>query len=216
MFQEQPEQVWTWYLYRMGICAAAEPNPGHLAVAALETSLPGRFTLITQNVDNLHLRAGSSPENTYQIHGNIFFVRCQEDCGVGVQNLPESLVGRTKNEALSETERATLTCHQCGSLLRPHVLWFDESYDEVHYRFQSSLAAASQTDLLIIVGTSGATNLPQQVAWGVFHKGGTILDINLERNPFTELAESSPGGAFFQGASGVVLPEIAALLSSSE
>jgi NAD-dependent deacetylase len=121
-------------------------------------------------------------------------------------------VGRVKNEVLSEAEKALLACPQCGGLLRPHVLWFDESYDEVHYRFQSSLAAASQTDLLIIVGTSGATNLPQQVAWGVFDKRGTILDINPARNPFSTLAEGSPGGAYLQGSSGEVLPEIAALL----
>ena len=106
-----------------------------------------------------------------------------------------------------------LICSRCGDLLRPHVLWFDESYNEAYYRFESSLAAANRTDLLIIVGTSGATNLPNQVAWLVYQNGGTIIDINLERNPFTELAESSPEGAFIQGQSAVVLPEIAEILT---
>jgi NAD-dependent deacetylase len=212
-FQEQPYEVWKWYLYRMGVCAAADPNPGHLAVAAMEKSLPSRFTLITQNVDNLHLRAGNSLENTYQIHGNIFYARCQTGCGLGVIPLPEGLKTKEKGEELSDGEKSLLACPRCGKLLRPHVLWFDETYDEVHYRFQSSLEAATQTDLLLTMGTSGATNLPQQVAWRVFQNGGTILDINIERNPFSELAERSPGGAFLKGASAAVLPEMAELLT---
>ena len=212
-FQEQPYEVWKWYLYRMGICAAAEPNPGHLAVAEMERSIPGRFTLITQNVDNLHLRAGNSLENTYQIHGNIFYTRCQAECGYGVQPLPAGLNTKKKGEDLSEEEKALLDCPRCGSTLRPHVLWFDETYNEAYYRFQSSLEAAAQTDLLLTIGTSGATNLPQQVAWLVFQNGGTIIDINIESNPFAELAVSSPGGAFIQGASAEVLPEMAEILT---
>ena len=212
MFNRAPYEVWKWYLYRRGVCAAAQPNPGHLAAAALEKALPGRFTLITQNVDNLHLRAGNSLEHTYQIHGNIFYSRCQAECGYGVQPLPEGLTSAKKGEELSEEERASLVCPGCGSTLRPHVLWFDESYDEVHYRFQSSLETAARTDLLITVGTSGATNLPNQVAWLVYQNGGMILDINIERNPFSEIAARSPDGAFIQGASAKILPEIAEIL----
>ena len=213
MFQANPYEVWKWYLYRMGICAAADPNPGHLAAAQMEQALSGRFKLITQNVDNLHTRAGSRPENTYQIHGNIFYVRCLGECGYGIQPIPAGLKAKEKGEELSAEEKALLVCSPCESLLRPHVLWFDESYNEVHYRFNSSLRAANQTDLLITVGTSGATNLPQQVAWLVHQNGGTIIDINPERNPFSDLAEDSPGGAFIQGASSEVLPEIAEILT---
>jgi NAD-dependent deacetylase len=214
LFVEKPYEVWKWYLYRMGICAAAKPNPGHQAVAALERAVPGRFTLITQNVDNLHLRAGNSLENTFQIHGNIFFVRCQAECDFGVQPLPIGLEAKGKGEELSADEKSLLACPNCGDMLRPHVLWFDESYDEVYYRFQSSLTVASQTDLLITVGTSGATNLPNQVVWMVFQNEGTIIDINIERNPFADLAEKSPGGTFIQGASAEVLPEIVEILNT--
>jgi NAD-dependent deacetylase len=212
-FQAQPWEVWGWYLYRMGICAAAQPNPGHRAVAEMERSLEGRFTLITQNVDNLHLRAGSSPEHTYQIHGNIFYTRCQAECGTRIMPLPGGIKIKGRGEVLQEEEKTLLTCPRCGSKLRPHVLWFDEIYDETHYRFNSSLKIANQSDLLITVGTSGATNLPNQVAWLVYQNGGTILDINLEENPFSELAERSPDGSFIQGKSAEVLPEIADLLS---
>ena len=212
-FKEKPYEVWKWYLYRMGICAGAEPNRGHLAVAEMERSLQGRFTLITQNVDNLHLRAGSTPENTYQIHGNIFYARCQADCGESVLPLPGGLEAKGKGEELSDGEKSLLACPSCGSLLRPHVLWFDETYNETYYRFQSSLVAASQTDLLLTVGTSGATNLPQQVAWRVLQNGGSIIDINIERNPFSELAERSTGGAFILGDSAAVLPEMAKIMT---
>lgn len=212
-FQERPYEVWKWYLYRMGICAAAEPNPGHLAVAEMEHSLPGRFTLITQNVDNLHTRAGNSRERTYQIHGNIFYARCQAECGLGVIPLPAELKAKEKGEELSEDEKSLLDCPRCGAALRPHVLWFDETYDEVHYRFNSSLDIAAQTGLLITAGTSGATNLPQQVAWLAYQNGAMIIDINIERNPFSDLAERSPGGAFLQGASAALLPELAEILA---
>lgn len=213
MFQEEPYEVWKWYLYRMGVCAGAEPNPGHLALVKMEERFPGNFKLITQNVDNLHLRAGNSLENTYQIHGNIFYVRCTADCGGGISPLPEGLEAKQKGEELGDADKALLTCPRCGSLIRPHVLWFDESYNEAYYRFNSSLEVASRTDLLLTVGTSGATNLPSQVAWRVFQNGGTMIDINIERNPFAELAEGSPGGAFIQGASAAILPEIAKHLS---
>jgi NAD-dependent deacetylase len=213
MFKEQPYQVWKWYLYRMGVCAEAEPNPGHHAVAALDKSFPNNFKLITQNVDNLHLRAGSSLENTYQIHGNIFYARCLVDCGLGVVALPRGLKAKTKGEALSEVEKNLLLCPDCGNLLRPHVLWFDETYNEDQYRFHSSLEAASKTSLLITVGTSGGTNLPNQVAYLVFENGGVIIDINPERNPFAELAEKSKGGVFLRGSSASLLPDIVQYLT---
>jgi len=212
-FQKKPYEVWKWYLYRMGVCAAAEPNSGHEAIAEMEKRFPGRFKLITQNVDNLHLRAGSSLEHTYQIHGNIFYARCLAECGPGIAPLPDGLKGKNKGEKLSAEEKSLLLCPDCGSLLRPHVLWFDETYNEAHYHFQSSLQAAENTDLLLTVGTSGSTNLPNQVAWLVYQNGGMIIDINPEKNPFSELAEKSKGGAYLRGSSARLLPEIAGILT---
>jgi len=208
MFTRQPFEVWKWYLYRIGICAKAEPNSGHLAVSQLEELFTDNFTLITQNVDNLHLRAGNSPDRTYQIHGNIFFTRCMGECAGRIQSLPEGLHAKKKGEVLTEKEKQLLHCPRCGKLLRPHVLWFDETYNEEYYRFHSSIQTASQTDLLLIVGTSGTTNLPNQVAWQVYQNGGTIFDINIDRNPFSEIAEKSRGGTFIQGSSASILPEI--------
>jgi NAD-dependent deacetylase len=208
MFRQRPDDVWQWYLHRATVCHAAAPNPGHRAIAAMETLWGDRFTLITQNVDGLHLKAGSPNEKTYQIHGNVFQVRCAAPCSSELQPLPMDLIGRPKEASLTDAERALLTCRRCGERLRPHVLWFDEVYDERYFHFESSLQAAAETGLLLIVGTSGVTNLPNQVAWTVLRKGGTIIDINPAENPFSELARRSPGGAVIPLPSGRLLPEM--------
>lgn len=196
MFNQQPDEVWKWYLYRLSVCRAAEPNQAHLALVEIERLLQDRFSLITQNVDNLHLRAGSSPERTYQIHGNVFFMRCVNECRRQLIALPLELFPREKDQALSVADKNLLKCPDCGAGTRPHVLWFDESYDEHYFKFESALATAAKTDVLIIAGTSGATSLPNHVANMVYQNKGTIIDINIDANPFTELALNSKHGAF--------------------
>ena len=212
MFRQRPEEVWRWYLHRATVCERAAPNDGHRALAELEKKLTKRFLLITQNVDGLHLRAGNSPERTYQIHGNVFFMRCAAECRPDLRPLPASLIGRDKEQPLTASEADRLVCPACGERTRPHVLWFDESYNEHHFRFQSALQAARSTRLLVVVGTSGATNLPNQVAWTVQASRGTIFDVNIEANPFSELARRSREGAFFKVSSGHFLPALTALL----
>ncbi|MFN2167856.1 MAG: SIR2 family NAD-dependent protein deacylase, partial [Anaerolineae bacterium] len=208
----RPDAVWQWYLHRATVCSTAAPNPGHTAVAEMDRMIGERFTLITQNVDSLHLRAGSPEERTYQIHGNVFQTRCAAACGKELHPLPSGLVGRPKDAPLNNSEQALLTCPRCGDRLRPHVLWFDEVYDEAYFRFHSSLQTAAATGLLLVVGTSGATNLPNQVAWTVFQNGGTIIDINTAPIPFSQLALRTPGGAFIKGTSGRILPELVDIL----
>jgi NAD-dependent deacetylase len=212
MFQQNPEEVWKWYLHRMQICRKAEPNPGHLALAEMEKRLNSRFTLITQNVDGLHLRAGNSSERTYQIHGNVFFMRCAGECSPDIYPTPQVPYDKQKGEDLSEWAGKYLRCPACGKWSRPHVLWFDEVYNEKYFRYQSSLAIAEQTDLLIIAGTSGSTNLPNQVAWLVSRKGGAIINIDIERNLFADLALSGRRGHFIKAASGTALPQVVELM----
>src|SRR5215207_6618704 len=79
-FRRMPWAVWAWYLYRRRVCRAAAPNDAHRALVRAEASLGDRFLLITQNVDGLHRRAGSSAERTYEIHGNIELARCADAC----------------------------------------------------------------------------------------------------------------------------------------
>ena len=159
-------------------------------------------------------RAGNSLERTYQIHGNINYCRCSETCTPELIPLPEALKQQRQEKTLTDAELALLRCPRCSAWLRPHVLWFDEAYDETWFRFDSSLQTAARTSLLLIVGTSGATTLPNLVAELVFQNNGTIIDINPEPNPFTKLALASPEGQYIQGSAAEILPDLAAMLGA--
>jgi NAD-dependent protein deacetylase/lipoamidase len=209
MFQRDPKAVWQFYLWRLAVCRQARPNQGHLALVAMEKRLDDRFTLITQNVDNLHLRAGQSPERTYQIHGNLGYVRCSAACCRSITEIPAQVAPKGKNESISEAEWRLLRCPRCTALLRPHVLWFDESYDEPFYRLDSSLAAARNTTLLIVAGTSGTTDLPSRIVARVYRQGGLIIDINPNANPFGQLAREYERGLAIREKSSLVLKAIA-------
>jgi NAD-dependent deacetylase len=214
MFQRSPEEVWRWYLYRFGVCHHAQPNAGHQALVELERALGDRFTLVTQNIDGLHRRAGSSAERTYCIHGDAAHVRCAEECGAGISPLPDFRV-RSKDDRFTREDRQKLTCPRCAGWLRPHVLWFDEYYDEENYRMQSALRAAGEAQLLLVIGTSGATNLPMQIGQMAHRRGIAMVDVNPEYNPFAELAEASARGFFAKGTACERLPEIVEALSRS-
>lgn len=211
MFQRCPDEVWQWYLYRRGVCNRASPNPGHEAVVAMERMLKDRFTLLTQNVDGLHVRAGNTEERTYEIHGNINRMRCAQECRQKIYPMPEGVPDKSKEDSLTDEDRALLRCPDCGGAARPHVLWFDECYDENYFRFNSSIEAASKADLLISIGTSGATNLPMQVGQIVVSRGATLVDVNPAPNPFSYMAEQS-GGFFCQGQGGEILPDFVKIL----
>src|SRR5512139_3174250 len=153
-FLRVPDDVWGWYLHRRAVCRAAEPNAAHRTLAALDREVGARLLLVTQNVDGLHLRAGSPAERTYQIHGNIDFMRCAAPCTRALVPLPPPFDGGWETGRLpTANELALLTCVRCGGLMRPHVLWFDEYYDEEWFRFSSSLRAAEEAALLVVVGT---------------------------------------------------------------
>lgn len=209
MFQRKPREVWQWYLYRMGVCHRAKPNPGHMAIVQMDNLFADRFTLITQNVDNLHLRAGHRRQNTLEIHGNVFYLRCSQDCSPKVVPIPKKICSKEKDDRITQAEWHLLHCPACGALLRPHVLWFDETYNERYYRAESAMEAACNTDLLIVAGTSGATNLPNQVVLEVYRHGGMIIDINIEANPFGRLADSYRFGKALRQPSSQALPWVA-------
>jgi NAD-dependent deacetylase len=196
MFQQHPYEVWRWYLYRLSICKNAEPNAGHFALSEMEQQLQNRFTLITQNVDNLHLKAGNLEQRTFQIHGNVFYMRCIDECHKKLYRLPLELLQKEKDETLTANDIKLLTCPDCGFGTRPHVLWFDECYDEHYFKFESTIRVAEKTDLLIIAGTSGATTLPNLIVTTVFNNKKTIIDINIEESPFTRMAINSKNGIF--------------------
>ena len=98
--------------------------------------------------------------------------------------------------------------------MRPHVLWFDECYDEARYRFDSSLAAASSCRLLVVIGTSGATSLPIKVAGMVAARDASLVVIDPSPSPFSEMAQASRHGCFVQGTAGELVPAITAACAS--
>lgn len=214
MFSQDPESVWVWYLYRLGLCQQARPNAGHRALACMETRLGDQFQLITQNVDNLHILAGNSLARTFQIHGNIFHSRCASACTDEIFRLPDGLTAKGKGDTLSDRERRLLTCPDCGGWRRPHVLWFDESYNEHHFHFDSALEVAMRTHLLITVGTAGATTLPNHIVNLVHKNGGLMIDINVADNPFADVAMHSEQGIFIQHSSSDALVGLARTLDS--
>ncbi len=207
-FARMPEEVWRWYLFRRGVCRAAAPNPAHLALVSLEQRLGGRFLLVTQNVDGLHLRAGNTPARTLQIHGNIDLCRCSRGCAPAVRPLPAALpVDWTKERPLTDAELRALRC-ACGHWLRPHVLWFDESYDEPLYRYLSALRAAEAAAALIVVGTSGATTLPLRMCETIAARGAPFIVIDPEPTVFSALAEQTAHGQFLRGTASAILPSV--------
>jgi len=230
-FEQMPEEVWRWYLYRRAVCRAAEPNAAHRALVEVERALGDRFLLVTQNVDGLHLRAGHRPDRVYQIHGNIDFCRCYDECPAAAtpRALPDDFGPRAteaREHRLTGAECARLRCG-CGAWMRPHVLWFDESYDEERYHFISSLdaagraatpvivgstastmAAVERAAALVVIGTSGATTLPARMCDRAAARGIPFLVLDPEETAFSQLARSSPRGAFLRGPATRLLPAV--------
>ena len=165
-FESDPAGSWSWYTSRFDMVLDKEPNPAHHALAALErwhVARSGRFLLVTQNVDPLHERAGS--ELLVKVHGSADRVRCtRQGCENGAPggSLARAVCDMTAfaHEPVAEN---LPRCPACGSLLRQHVLWFDEFYDEHEdYQWGRVLLAAQTLDCLLFVGTSlsvGVTEL---------------------------------------------------------
>ncbi len=179
-FSGNPELVWEWYRWRQGIVGGCQPNPAHHALAELE----GRgvsVTLITQNVDGLHRRAGS--ENVLELHGNIWRTRCTRE-------------GKIDHYA------GELKC-SCGAWLRPHIVWFGEQLDPLI--LDQALSAARRSQVFLSVGTSSlvapANMLPRLAA----DSGATVIEVNVEPTPLTVDADF-----FLQGPAGEVLPRLLA------
>lgn len=215
-FRRDPWEVWAWYLYRRTVCLDASPNQAHHAIVRIERILGDRFRLVTQNVDGLHLRAGNSPERTFQIHGNLHFMRCSRPCSASVLPIPQGIEPKGKGDSVSEAEKSLLVCPRCGSLARPHVLWFDERYDETLFRAESAFRWALQADFLLVAGTSGATTLPMRIGELFLEKPHALfVDVNPRPNPFRDMALAHPRGIALEGNAGSLLPEIVALMEAA-
>ena len=207
-FSAHPEQYWAWSLWRRNTWGSAPPNAAHLALVRLERALGERFLVITQNIDGLHHQAGHHPDRVYEGHGNLHLMRCGAPCSLDTWPIPAGIGPSDPDEPLSQEDRDQLVCPRCGAMTRPHTLWFDETYTEEHYRIHSARAAARQTSLLLVIGTSGATRLPHDVFSLAGLNGAALIDINPDTNPFSLLAERMDLGRSVKATATVAVPPI--------
>jgi len=186
-FANDPDTVLEWYVWRRGMIGGVEPNPAHFAIAALEQAGVD-IAIVTQNIDNLHQRAGS--KNVIELHGNVFKVRCSGGCP-GIIELDPDI---TPEEHVRE-------CPNCKKLLRPHVVWFGEMLDPSD--IQAAQHRLSNTDVLFIVGTSGVVQPAASMGYIAKEAGAYIVEVNIEATPLTGMADVS-----LFGPAGEILPKL--------
>ena len=166
-YARDPELVWVWYKMRLNTVLAAEPNEAHKVLAGLEP----RLTLVTQNVDGLHARAGSTP---LELHGNLTHSRC-EQCG-GLDELEPDF-------------KVPPNCSRCGERARPNVVWFGEGLPgDV---FDKAVRAFANVEVALIIGTSGMVEPAASLARLAKSEGAFVIEINPEMTPLSELADLS-------------------------
>ncbi len=171
-FRRDPAAQWRWYLGRFDRVLAAEPNPAHHALAALErwaAGRGGRLLVATQNLDTLHERAGQ--RDLIKVHGTADRFRCSSPgCRLGA---PAGSIARQEIDLgpfRADPVAANVpACPACGAHLRAHALFFDEYYQEhADYGFDRFTAAADEAELVVFAGTSlavGATEMVLRAAW---------------------------------------------------
>lgn len=209
MFNMNSHQVWNWYLNRLQVCKNAQPNSGHLAITEIQNLYPERFALISQNVDGLHFKSGLNEKQLFLIHGDLRFMRCSGACTDELFPLPGQLANRGLQDNLSFEETLLINCPNCDDICRPHVLWFDEQYNEKYYHVDTALQIAKETTLLIVIGTSGATTMPKKIVELVSSKPSLIVDVNPKPNLLTNKIIQPGKGYWVEGKSALVLTELA-------
>lgn len=183
-FIRNPDLVWEWYQHRRDIVHKAAPNAGHIAIAELEKFY--EVTVVTQNIDNLHRRAGST--KIFELHGNIERNFCV-DCHT-FYNPPDF-----------ELTNQVPKCKKCGGLVRPDVVWFGEMLPQDE--FSEGENAARWSDICFVVGTSAIVYPAAYIPITAKQSGSYIVEINIEPTEMSKIADYS-----IYGKSGEILPEI--------
>ena len=182
-FAADPALVWRWYRWRRELVTRAEPNPGHFAIARLAEIVP-ELTLITQNVDGLHQRAGST--DVVEFHGNLLVDRCAT----------EGIIVTDANAA-----DAIPSCSACGGPLRPGVVWFGEAIPLP--ALNRATSAAEECDVFLSIGTSSVVWPAAGLAEAARASGASVIESNLDVTP-----QSAQSHHCLQGKSGEILPEL--------
>lgn len=185
-FLRNPDLVWEWYQHRRQILHESKPNRAHEAIAQFEKYFED-VTVVTQNIDNLHRRAGSN--RIYELHGNIernYCIDCRKDYDMSEFNLNQKQVPK---------------CDECGGLIRPDVVWFGEYLPQ--RQFSASEGAAEKCDICFVVGTSGVVYPAAYIPITARNGGAMLVEINVEETDMTRLADFS-----FFGKAGETLPSL--------
>lgn len=186
-FRRDPRLVWQFYNARRANVTTVKPNPGHLALAALEERWGDRFTLVTQNVDGLHRAAGN--RNVLELHGSLYRTLC-----LGCDEVKDRGLEPLAEQPLCE----------CGSRLRPDIVWFGEMLPPSVW--EAAAKAAYECDVFLVVGTSAVVHPAASLVPIARHSSPSakVIEINLTR---TEASAHADVGLY--GPSGVVLPKLA-------
>jgi NAD-dependent deacetylase len=186
-FARDPGLVWQWYAWRRAIVERAEPNAGHRALAAFERRVPD-FALVTQNVDGLHQRAGSS--RVLELHGNIMRTRCSRD-------------GNPVERWADGSDLPPL-CPACGAPLRPDVVWFGEPLPAA--ALDAAWRAAGACEVFLSIGTSNLVEPAASLPWHAASAGAEVIVINTA----IEGQRRGPRIRYLVGPAGQVLPALRA------
>lgn len=183
-FRRNPLLVWDWYAWRRELISGVAPNDGHLALAEMERLVP-RLTVITQNIDSLHQKAGSL--NVIELHGNLSRTKCLDEDQIVDQWI--------------ETGERPPHCPRCGGYLRPDVVWFGEALPPL--ALHRAIEASRTADVFLTIGTSGVVYPAASLPMEAIDAGGLAVEINPEDTPLTHWMTYA-----FRGPSGIVLPAI--------
>lgn len=177
---KDPEPMWAWYRWRAGVAAKSEPNAGHRAIAYWAGSdVVDQVHVTTQNIDNLHERAGSG--NVTHLHGSLFHFRCT------VCSMPWEDDGDYPPDPVERL--APPKCSLCGNLIRPGVVWFGESMPQKEWEHAEN--RMHETDLVVIVGTSGIVYPAASLPVIAHQRGVPILEITPKETDLSQIATYS-------------------------
>lgn len=193
-FRRNPDLVWSWYMYRYDLVSRVKPNAGHYAVAELEGLLP-TVVVLTQNIDGLHVEAGST--DVLELHGNIRRHKCFSDCR-GSPTLIDL-------KSITYDKKHAPPCPHCGDKIRPDVVWYGETLPP--RSLQRAFKVASDCNVMLVVGTSGIVQPAASLPTRARQVGATVIEINPKESLITPIA-----GIFLKGPSGEVLPRLVAAL----
>ena len=188
-FARQPDLVWSWYAMRAAQIQNTRPNAGHFALSTLSAYVP-HFTLLTQNVDDLHVRSGIS--DVVALHGSLVRARCSGGCDVML------------DMSVAPAERAP-SCSACGELMRPDVIWFGEELARA--TLQRARSATFACDVFISIGTSNLVEPAASLPWLAAAHGATVILVNISM----EGQRRGPSILQLRGSAGATLSRLVAI-----